>query len=176
MNALTTILTEHALHIDTIQSGLIILHKQKLIFSQIKFFEADGIWFTIHWLTGQSLSWKVRDNVKVIRAFFVTECEVIQVLKNINQSYKLQNVEERNTPLPDSKKLALFNFKALANNKLNVTQSLKFVFYRARHRKHCEKRRKCWLFLLYMMSSIPSPNLCGSVNTILSNNQLNHDV
>ena len=35
------------------------------------------------------------------------------------------------------------NLKALADNKINVTEKLKFVLEKGR--KHCGKRRKCWL-------------------------------
>ena len=45
--------------------------------------------------------------------------------------------------LPNNKILGLPKLKAFADDKINVTQKLKFAL--GRGRKHCGKRRKCWL-------------------------------
>ena len=43
--------------------------------------------------------------------------------------------------LPNNKILNLSKLKAFADDKINVSQKLKF----GKSRKHCRKRRKCWL-------------------------------
>ena len=45
--------------------------------------------------------------------------------------------------LPNNKITHWFKLKALADNKLTMNQKLDFVF--GKGRKHCGKRRKCWL-------------------------------
>ena len=49
--------------------------------------------------------------------------------------------------LPNDKILNWFKLKAFADDKINVTQILKFVLKVVENivRKHCGKRRKCWL-------------------------------
>ena len=44
--------------------------------------------------------------------------------------------------LPNEKILDLSKLKAFADNKLNVSGKLEFVF--GKGRKHCGERRKCW--------------------------------
>ena len=44
--------------------------------------------------------------------------------------------------LTNDKILAKSKLKAFADNKINVTENLKFVFWK--DRKHCGKSRKCW--------------------------------
>ena len=44
--------------------------------------------------------------------------------------------------LPNDKILTQSKFKEAADDKIIVTQGLKFVFWN--NRKHCGKRRKCW--------------------------------
>ena len=46
-------------------------------------------------------------------------------------------------PLPNNKILDLSKSKAFADDKINVTEKVKFVLESIK--KHCEKRRKCWL-------------------------------
>ena len=46
-------------------------------------------------------------------------------------------------PLPNEKILDLSKLKAFADDKISVTQKLKFFF--GKGRKHCGNRRKCWL-------------------------------
>ena len=45
--------------------------------------------------------------------------------------------------LPNDKIVDLSKSKAFADDKINVAEKLKFVFWKGR--KHCGKRRKCWL-------------------------------
>ena len=49
----------------------------------------------------------------------------------------------RVNPLPNDKFLDWFKLKAFADNKINVTLKTKILF--GIGRKHCGKRRKCWL-------------------------------
>ena len=46
-------------------------------------------------------------------------------------------------PLSNDKILDWYKLKTFADDKVNVTEKLKFVFWK--DRKHCGKRRKCWL-------------------------------
>ena len=45
--------------------------------------------------------------------------------------------------LPKGKSLRWSNLEAFADDKVNVIKNLKIAFDKAR--KHCRKRRKCWL-------------------------------
>ena len=52
-------------------------------------------------------------------------------------------LKSRFNSLPNDKILETSKLKAFADDKINVTQKLNFLF--GKSRKHCEKRRKCWL-------------------------------
>lgn len=67
-------------------SCFIVLNKQHLIFSQPKFFKADWVRILSRWFTWQHFSGKVCYYVKVIRTVHMAKCEIIQVLKNEEES------------------------------------------------------------------------------------------
>ena len=46
--------------------------------------------------------------------------------------------------LPNNIFLGWLKLKAFADNKINVTQVLKFEIYFGKGRKHCVKRKQCW--------------------------------
>ena len=50
---------------------------------------------------------------------------------------------EGHKSLPNDEISDRLKFKAFADNKINVTEKLKFVL--GKGKKHFEKRRKCWL-------------------------------
>ena len=58
--------------------------------------------------------------------------------------------------LPNDKILNWFKLKAFADDKINVTQILKFVLKMVENigRKHYGKRRKCWLPAFYPFTTI----------------------
>ena len=62
---------------------------------------------------------------------------MLSILTRLLLSGKVLNFN----PLSNDKFLDWFELKELADNKINVTEKLKFVL----GRKHCRKRRKCWL-------------------------------
>ena len=71
-------------------------------------------------------------------------------------------------PLPNDKILDWFKLKAFNKNKISVTQIL--IFFSHLGRKHCGKRRKCWLpaFLLFphcfqkfLLQGRKKSGLCG---------------
>ena len=48
-------------------------------------------------------------------------------------------------PKKNDKVLDRSKMKAFADDKINVTEKLKFLLENGKHRKHCGKKRKCWL-------------------------------
>ena len=64
--------------------------------------------------------------------------------------------------LPNNKILDLSKFKAFADAKISITQKLKFSV--GKSRKHCGKRRKCWLPAFSPFSTMFSKDCFPSIN------------